>query len=223
MSARSWTRLPSTWHGGHITSPRGCLECHVLRGEQRREAQQRALGAQQEAFGDEVVVAGEERDVTWRRVQMRLQRQPAERVERGFLDGHDLGDGQQPVEHLRRVEHATEHRLELEQDDGHVRGVRDGLVIVDHDVRAQRLAEERADGEDEQRIRTGLAGDERVRDRRPRSTAADACHHPDAPGRRAPMTVSSTARRSSRVRCGPSPVSTLTARPRAPAAMSRST
>ena len=70
----------------------------MLARPERRESQQRAFGPEQEALGDEVVVAGQEGHRVIRRVDGRPHLGEPERVEARFLDRHDRRDGQQGVE-----------------------------------------------------------------------------------------------------------------------------
>ena len=100
-----------------------------------------------------------------------------------------------------------QRRLQLEQDQRQA-DLRDRLVILQGDARIERLAEVRRDREDEECVGAGCLEVARLAD----GGSVEGPARPATIGRSVTsFTISRTRTFSSRVRCGPSPVSTLIA------------
>ena len=145
---------PQRHRGLGVTGLPGGDHVHLLARHDRPEADERARRAQQERLQDEVVVAGQQRDLSRQLLEQPGRVDEAPGVERRFLDRDDAVHRRHRLERVGLEVHPGQGRLQLEEDERQA-DVRDGLVIGDRHARVQRLAQVGRDREHEQRVCAG--------------------------------------------------------------------
>jgi len=132
----------------------GADHVDLLAGHHGAEPDQGPGRAEQERLEDEVVVAGEERDLLRKPLEEARRVDEPPGVERRLLDRHHAIDESHRLEDVVLVVDAGQGRLELEQDKRQT-DLGDGRVVRDRDGGVQRRAEIGGDREDQERIGAG--------------------------------------------------------------------
>src|SRR5262249_9731016 len=133
----------------------GMVHLDLLARGERAETEKRALGPEEIRLEKEVVVAVQYDRAGGQRLHHSRRVHEPLRVKRRLLDGNHAFDAHDALDGLGREVHPAQRGLKLEGDQGKTRGLGNRTVVRHGNLRVQRLALVRGDGEDEQRARSG--------------------------------------------------------------------